>query len=157
MAEVKHSIKVEQPVDTVYNQWTQFEDFPRFMEGIERVEQKGDYDLFFKGKIAGVERNWNARIITQERDKRISWQSTEGAKNNGTVLFDSLGPNETEVTLKLEYEPDDWKEKVGDAMGVFDARVKGDLKNFKDYIEQRGQETGAYRGEKRSGKETPMR
>lgn len=157
MAEVESSIKVDVPITTAYNQWTQFEEFPRFMEGIERVEQKTDYELFWKGHIAGVERTWNARIVTQEPDKKISWQSVDGAKNNGIVQFEELDPGSTEVTLKMEYEPEDWKERLADVSGVFNRRVKKDLENFKEFIEERGHETGAWRGEKKSGMEMPPR
>jgi uncharacterized membrane protein len=150
---VEKSIEVDVPVRTVYNQWTQFEEFPMFMEGVEEVKQLDDTRTHWKAKIAGKEKEWDATIITQEPDTKLSWQSTTGADNSGTVLFDKLGENRTQVTLALGYEPEGFIEKAGDMLGFVERRVEGDLKRFKKFIEERGHETGGWRGEVQGGKE----
>jgi uncharacterized membrane protein len=147
MGDVKATVDVDQPLRTVYNQWTQFEEFPRFMEGVEEVVQEDDATLRWKAQIAGVERTWRARIIEQDPDRGIAWQSTEGTRNNGRVTFESLGPNTTRVYLTLDLEPKDFVEKAGEALGFIDRRAQGDLDRFREFIESRSSETGAWRGE----------
>ncbi|HEV7677619.1 MAG TPA: SRPBCC family protein [Candidatus Dormibacteraeota bacterium] len=147
MAKVEKSVDVHVPVHTAYNQWTQFESFPEFMEGIEEVRQVDDTHLHWKAKIAGKEVEWDAEITEQIPDERIAWRSTGGRKHAGVVTFHRIDDNTTRVMLQLEAEPEDFLEKVGDMLGVFERRVQGDLKRFKEFIESRGQETGAWRGE----------
>jgi uncharacterized membrane protein len=147
MSTYEESIDVQVPVRTAYNQWTQFEDFPHFMEGVEEVRQLTDTELQWIAEIAGQRREWKAEITEQRPDERIAWTSTEGSRNGGVVSFHRLGDSETKVMLQLEFEPDDTMEKAGDMAGVVKSRVKGDLERFKEFIESRGRETGAWRGE----------
>lgn len=147
MNTVEKSIVVDVPVRTAYNQWTQFEEFPQFMEGVEQVRQEGDSHTHWRANIAGKDVEWDADITEQTPDSRVSWRSTTGAYNAGTVSFQSEGANQTRVTLRLEYEPEGFFESVGSALGLVDNRVQGDLERFKGFIESRGAETGAWRGE----------
>jgi uncharacterized membrane protein len=147
MSKVEESIDVNVPVRTAYNQWTQFEEFPRFMEGVEEVKQVTDTRLRWRAEILGQEREWEADITEQRPDERVAWHSIEGAANAGVVTFHRLDDNKTRVMLQLEFDPEGAVEKAGDAVGVVKARVKGDLKRFKEFIESRGTETGAWRGE----------
>jgi uncharacterized membrane protein len=147
MSTVVQSIDVRVPVRTAYNQWTQFEEFPRFMEGVEKVEQLDDTRLHWVAKIAGKKKEWDARITEQTPDQRVAWNATSGAQNGGVVTFHRLDDNTTRVTVQMEVEPQDPIEKVGDAAGVPDRQVKKDLERFKEFIESRGRETGAWRGE----------
>jgi uncharacterized membrane protein len=147
MAKVEKSIDVHVPVTTAYNQWTQFESFPQFMEGIKEVRQIDDTHLHWTAKIGGKEVEWDAEITEQIPDERIAWRSTGGRKHAGVVTFHRIDDSTTRVMLQLEAEPEDFLEKVGDMLGVFERRVEGDLKRFKEFIESRGQETGAWRGE----------
>jgi uncharacterized membrane protein len=146
MGNISKSIEVNAPLQTVYNQWTQFEEFPRFMEGVEEVRQITDKKLFWRAKIGGKVKEWQADIVSQEPDRRIAWQSVVGTENAGVVSFEPVGADKTRVTLEMSYEPESSLEKVGDALGAASRRVEGDLKRFKAFIERRGQETGAYRG-----------
>ena len=146
MSVIETSIEVNVPVKTAYNQWTQFEEFPKFMEGVERVKQINDKRLHWKAKIAGKEEEWDAEITEQVPDQRIAWTSKGGAMNTGLVLFSPLSDATSKLTLQMEYVPDGALEKTGDAMGLVTKRVEGDLKRFKDFIESRGRETGAWRG-----------
>ena len=147
MGATTHSIEVNAPVRAVYNQWTQFEEFPRFMEGVEEVRQEGDKRLFWRAKIGGKVKEWEAEITDQVPDQRIAWQSVDGSPNAGTITFEELGPDRTMVTATIEYEPEGFVEKAGDALGIPSGRVEGDLKRFRDYIEERGRETGGWRGQ----------
>jgi len=147
MNTVEKSIIVDVPVSTAYNQWTQFEEFPMFMEGVEEVRQEDDSHTFWRASIAGKEVKWNAEITEQTPDKRVSWRSTTGNYNAGTVSFQPEGEARTNVTLRLEYEPQGFFENIGSALGFVDSRVKGDLERFKEFIEKRSAETGAWRGE----------
>lgn len=147
MQEIEKSIEVNVPVATAYNQWTQFEDFPQFMEGVKEVRQIDDRRLYWKAEIGGREKEWDAEIFEQVPDRRIAWRSMAGARNSGMVNFEPLGPTRCRVQLKLNYEPEGAAESVGGALGVLSARVSGDLKRFKEFIESRGVETGAWRGE----------
>jgi uncharacterized membrane protein len=151
MDSIEKTITVDVPVRTAYNQWTQFESFPSFMEGVEEVRQISDKYLHWRAEIAGKTEEWDAEILEQTPDQRVSWRSTTGAQNNGTVSFQSLGANQTQVTLRLEYKPEGVVEKVGSALGLVEGRVKGDLERFKKFIESRGVETGAWRGEIHGG------
>jgi uncharacterized membrane protein len=141
------SIDVHVPVRTAYNQWTQFEQFPKFMEGVEQVRQLDDKRLHWKANIAGKVEEWDARITEQTPDQRVAWTSTTGAHNAGVVTFHRLDDNMCRVTLQIEYDPEGFVESVGDALGFVSRRIEGDLKRFKQFIESRGQETGAWRGE----------
>jgi uncharacterized membrane protein len=147
MSTIEKSIEVNVPVRIAYNQWTQFEEFPKFMEGVEEVRQLDDTHLHWKAKIGGKEKQWNAVITEQRPDERIAWKSTDGARNAGVVTFHRLSDQKSKVMLQMDYEPEGAVENVGDAVGAVSMRVTGDLERFKDFIESRGRETGAWRGE----------
>lgn len=147
MANIERSIDVHVPVRTAYNQWTQFEEFPHFMEGVEEVRQLDDKRLFWRAQVAGKEEQWYATINEQTPDQRIAWTSTTGARNAGVVTFHHIDENTTRVMLQLDYEPEGVVENVGNLLGLVERRVKGDLERFKKFIEKHGQETGAWRGE----------
>jgi uncharacterized membrane protein len=147
MSTIEESIEVHVPARTAYNQWTQFEEFPRFMEGVERVDQLDDTRLHWVAEIGGKRQEWDAAISEQRPDERIAWTSTSGAKHAGVVTFHRISDDTSRVMLQLEYEPEGFVESVGDALGVVKRRAKGDLERFKDFIENRGTETGAWRGE----------
>ena len=146
MSYIEKSIQINVPMKAAYNQWTQFEEFPRFMEGVKEVRQLDDTHLYWKAEIGGHEKEWNAEITEQIPDKRIAWTSVSGAWAGGTVTFDSVSEGTSKVVLRLEYEPQGFIESIGDAAGFVSRRVEGDLERFKEYIERRGQETGAWRG-----------
>jgi uncharacterized membrane protein len=146
VSRVQKSIDVDVPVRTVYDQWTQFEEFPRFMEGVKSVEQLDDTRLHWKAEIAGQQKEWDAQILEQRPDELVSWASTSGARNAGTVSFERLSDARTRVAVLMEVDPDGALETVGEAVGVLDARVAGDLQRFKEFIERRGTPTGAWRG-----------
>lgn len=146
MSKIVESVDVAVPVRTAYDQWTQFESFPMFMEGVEKVEQLEDTTLRWKASIAGQERTWKARITEQLPDERVAWTSIDGAKNAGVVTFHRLGDNLTRVTLQLDVDPDGPVDNIGDALGLVARRAKGDLERFREFIEGRGVETGAWRG-----------
>lgn len=147
MGEVTHSVDISVPVRTAYNQWTQFEEFPQFMEGIERVDQLDDRHLRWQVDIAGIEREFEAEITEQTPDQRIAWRSRSGVDQGGVVTFHALDDTNTRVTLQMDMEPEGIAEQVGDKLGAVSARTKGDLERFKEFIEERGSETGAWRGE----------
>jgi uncharacterized membrane protein len=147
MASIEQSIVVNVPVRTAYNQWTQFEEFPRFMEGVESVRQLDDKRLHWKVNVGGKVKEWDAEITEQRPDERIAWTSRSGARNAGVVTFHRLAEDRTKVMLQVDYDPGGVIESVGDAVGVVSARVKGDLECFKEFIELRNRETGAWRGE----------
>jgi uncharacterized membrane protein len=147
MKTIEESIEIEVPVSTAYNQWTQFESFPQFMDGIERVEQKDDKRLRWVADVGGEKREWNAEITEQHPDHRIAWKALDQAGPNGVVTFHKLDDSHTKVMVQMEYEPEGMKESVGSVIGVDSHRVKGDLESFKDFIESRGGETGAWRGD----------
>jgi uncharacterized membrane protein len=146
MASIEQSIEVDVPLSTVYNQWTQFEEFPRFMEGVKSVRQIDDRRLHWVAEIAGRDKEWEAEITEQRPDERIAWRSRGGAHNAGVVTFHRLSDQRTKVMLRLDYDPQGMVENLGDAAGVVSGRVKGDLARFKEFIESRGRETGAWRG-----------
>src|SRR4051794_37571616 len=147
MSNVTEHVDVNVPVSTAYNQWTQFEDFPRFMEGVEEIRQLDDKRLFWKTKIAGVEREFEAEITEQHPDHRIAWRSVGGTDHAGVVTFHRLSDQTTRVTIQLDSEPEGAVEKVGDALGLLKRRVKGDLDRFKELIESQGSASGAWRAE----------
>ena len=147
MATIEESVEVEVPVRTAYNQWTQFEEFPQFMEGVEEVRQLDNTKVHWVAEIAGQRREWDAEITEQVPDERIAWCSTEGATNAGVVTFHRLGEGKSKVMLQLDFEPEGALEKVGDKLGIVKTRTKADLQRFKKFIESQGRETGAWRGE----------
>lgn len=151
MASVEKTIDVDLPVRTVYDQWTQFEEFPRFMEGVEQVRQLDDKRLHWKASIAGKDEEWDAVITEQTPDRQVAWRSTTGAENSGVIRFAPLNGNQTRVTAVMSYDPEGIVEKTGDKLGFVERRVEGDLKRFKSFIEGRGAETGAWRGEIHGG------
>ena len=146
MSLIEKSIEINVPVRTAYNQWTQFEEFPRFMEGVKHVKQLDETHLHWKAEIGGKDKEWDAEITEQIPDRRIAWRSRDGAQNAGVVTFHRLSDSTSKVMLQMEYDPDGVLENVGDVTGMVSQRVVGDLERFKRYIESRGQETGAWRG-----------
>jgi uncharacterized membrane protein len=140
-------ITVDRPISMVYNQWTQFEEFPHFMEGVEKVVQTDDKHLHWVTDIGLVEREFDAEITDQTPDEIISWRATGETKHAGTVRFEKLGDNRTRVRLSMSYAPQSFLEKVGDALNIQEKRAEGDLERFKEFIESRDYETGAWRGE----------
>jgi uncharacterized membrane protein len=144
---IEQSIDVDVPVRTTYNQWTQFEEFPEFMQGVEYVTQIDDTHLRWKAEIGGTSHEWEAEITEQRPDERVAWRSTTGKGTSGVVTFHRLGENQTRIMLQLEWEPEGAKESAGSALGLDERQVKGDLERFKRLIESRGVETGAWRGE----------
>jgi uncharacterized membrane protein len=151
MSNIQQSIEVQVPVTTAYNQWTQFEEFPRFMDGVKEVRQLTDKSLEWTAEINGKEETWTADITEQEPDQVIAWKSTSEPVNSGRVSFARLDENRTRVDLQMEWQPRDSIEKMGAAMGFDDRQIKGDLERFKKFIESRGTETGAWRGEIEQG------
>jgi uncharacterized membrane protein len=146
METIEKSIEVECPLRTVYNQWTQFEEFPRFMEGIKKVTQLDDQRLHWEAEIGGKHKEWDARITDQVPDQVIAWKSEAGEYNAGAVNFRSISQNRTRINLQLTYDPEGIVQKTGDALGVVSNRVGSDLERFKEFIEKRCQETGEWRG-----------
>ena len=144
---IESSINVKVPVSTAYNQWTQFEEFPRFMEGVKEIRQLDDQHVHWVAEVAGKQKEWDAQIVEQIPDQRVAWRSVNGAPNGGIVDFRPIGEDETEVRVRMEYEPEGAVENIGSALQAADMRVKGDLKRFKKFVESRGAETGAWRGE----------
>ena len=147
MASVVESIDVNVPLSTAYNQWTQFEEFPRFMEGVTSVTQTDDTHIHWVAEVGGAEREWDAEITEQHPDERVAWRATSGANNAGVVTFHRIDDDTTRVTLQMDVDPDGLVENLGTALGFLDRRVKGDLERFKEFIESRGSETGGWRGE----------
>ena len=149
MKTIEQSIEIDAPTHSVYNQWTQFEEFPTFMEGIEEVRQLDDTHLHWVAKVGGRRQEWDAEIHEQVPDQRIAWRAVSGKQNEGLVTFEKTSNNKTLVNVRMVYEPEGAMEKAGEAMALDSARIKGDLKRFKKFIEERGQETGGWRGEVR--------
>jgi uncharacterized membrane protein len=147
MSSIVESIDVKVPVRTAYNQWTQFEDFPQFMDAVERVDQLDDTRLHWVAKVGGKTKEWDAKITEQTPDQRVAWTATSGAENGGVVTFHRIDEGTTRVTVQMDVDPEGVFENVGDAVGVPSRQVKGDLERFKEFIESRGGETGAWRGE----------
>ena len=147
MSTIEESIEVRVPLHTAYNQWTQFKEFPRFMEGVERIDQLDDTRLHWVAEVGGKTQEWDAVITEQRPDERVAWRNTTGATNAGVVTFHRISDDTTRVMVQMEYEPEGFVESVGDALGLAKRRTKGDLERFKEFIESRGAETGAWRGE----------
>ncbi|MFG3495256.1 SRPBCC family protein [Streptomyces sp. NPDC047928] len=152
MGKVKEAVEVEVPVHTAYNQWTQFESFPNFMEGVEEVRQLDDRHNHWTTKIGGVRREFDTEIVDQFPDERIAWRTVSGdTQQKGVVSFQRLDDTHTRVELVMDVEPSGAAEKTADAVGLIDRRVKGDMRRFKDFIEHRSGETGAWRGRIKPG------
>jgi uncharacterized membrane protein len=147
MSTIEESIEVQVPVRTAYDQWTQFEEFPRFMEGVEAIRQIDDTHLHWVTEIGGQRKEFDAEVTEQTPDERVAWRSTNGAENAGVVTFHKTGENETRVMVQMDVDPDGLLESAGDALGVPKRRVKGDLERFKELIESHGEASGAWRGE----------
>jgi uncharacterized membrane protein len=146
VSRIVEDVEVAVPVRVAYDQWTQFESFPRFMTGVDRVVQVDDRTLEWTATIAGVVKHWRAEITDQEPDQIVAWRSVEGARNDGRVRFESLGTDRTMVMLELDVEPEGLVERAADALGVVERRVRGDLVRFREFVEERGRATGAWRG-----------
>ena len=151
MAEVQESVEVNVPLQTAYNQWTQFEEFPQFMEGVESVKQLDDTRLHWVAEIGGKRHEWDAEITQQEPDRRVAWRSVDGKYNAGQVTFKEAGPDRTIIDVEMMYDPEGLLESLGSSIGADDRRVKGDLKRFKELIETRDRESGSWRGEIQKG------
>jgi uncharacterized membrane protein len=143
---IEVSMEVGVPVRTAYNQWTQFEEFPQFMHSVHEVRQLDDEHLHWRASVAGKEKEWDAEITEQLPDRRIAWRSTTGPRNEGVVSFQPVSETRTRVTLRMTYEPEGADEKIGDALGIVRSEARGNLERFKDLIEARGTESGAWRG-----------
>ena len=151
MGDVSESVDVDAPVSTVYNQWTQFEEFPSFMDNVESVRQLDDTHLHWVVEMAGKRHEWDAEITYQEPDRHLAWRAIDGKNNSGSVRFETLDGGRTRVHVRMTWEAEGKVEAVGDAAGVDDRGVRADLKRFKELVERRGSETGAWRGEVRGG------
>ena len=151
METVKETIQVDVPESTAYNQWTQFQEFPKFMDGVESVEQIDDTHLRWAAEVGGERREWQAEIVEQVPDEKIAWRAVDGNGPNGIVTFESLGEDKTLVTVEMSYEPEGLKETLGAKIGLDTRQVREDLQRFKQLVEALGQETGAWRGEVHSG------
>lgn len=147
MSEILESIDIDVPVRTAYDQWTQFEEFPLFMEGVSSIDQIDDTHLEWHATIGGVDKSWRAKVTEQTPDQRIAWKSIEGARNDGAITFHRIDDEKSRLVLQLDVEPDGVVETIGDAAGFVSRRAKGDLERFKEFIENRGTATGAWRGE----------
>ena len=147
MPTIEQSIDVEVPVSTAYNQWTQFESFPEFMGGVERIHQLTDTLTHWTTSVGGVEREFDAEITEQHPDERVAWRSVDGTTHAGVVTFHRLSEATTRVMVQIDWETESLAEKAGAAVGVDDMQVKRDLSRFKEFIEARGAETGAWRGD----------
>ena len=147
MPSIEQSIEVEVPVSTAYNQWTQFEEFPSFMDGVDSVKQTDDTHLHWVASIGGHTEEWDAEITEQTPDQRIAWKATSGKGNAGAVTFHHISDQRTKIMLQLDWETEGMVEALGAMLGQDDRKVKGDLDRFKELIEQRGAESGSWRGE----------
>jgi uncharacterized membrane protein len=147
METLEESIEVEAPVTATYNQWTQFEDFPRFMEGVESVTQLDDKRVHWVAEVAGKRKEWDAEITRQVPDREIDWVGLGDPDNRGRIVFEALDGDTSKVTMMLDYDPEGIVEEVGDALGLVKRRVRGDMERFKEFIEARGRETGGWRGQ----------
>jgi uncharacterized membrane protein len=147
MSTIEQSVELDVPVQTAYNQWTQFEEFPQFMDGVEEIRQIDDRHLHWVAKFGGTRHEWDAEITEQLADERVAWRNTDGKENAGVVTFHKLDDQHSRVMVQMDFVPEGIKEKLGDALGAPDRRVQGDLERFKELIEARGRESGAWRGE----------
>ncbi len=155
MSQIQESVDVEVPVNVAYNQWTQFEEFPQFMGGVEEVRQLDETRLHWVAEIAGVHREWDAEITEQIPDERVAWTNIDGVTNGGVVTFHRLAPDRTRVMLQLDFEPDGFVENVGDKLGFVAGQTRADLERFREFITARGASTGAWRGEVHGGDVRP--
>ena len=146
MSKIEESIEVSVPVRTAYNQWTQFEEFPRFMEGVEEIRQVDDTHLHWVAEFGGSRHEWDAEITEQKPDERVAWHAVDGKTNAGVVTFHRLDDNKTKVMVQMDWEPEGAIEKAGAAVGADDSRIKGDLERFKELVEADGA-SGGWRGE----------
>ncbi|WP_431949093.1 SRPBCC family protein [Actinacidiphila sp. bgisy167] len=147
MGTISESVDVGVPLHTAYNQWTQFEEFPHFMEGVEQVTQIDDRHNHWVTNIAGARREFDTEIVDQLADERVAWRTVSGdIRQRGVVTFQEIDPSHTRVNLAMQVETSGLAEKAADALGVLDRRARGDLRRFKHYIEERGSESGAWRG-----------
>ncbi|CAN5454935.1 SRPBCC family protein [soil metagenome] len=153
---VRETIEVDVPLSTAYNQWTQFEEFPLFMESVHEVRQLDDKHLHWRADVAGKEVHWHSEITEQIPDKRIAWRSTGGPPNAGIVSFKKISDSKTAITLQMDYDPQTVTEKIGDALGFVTLQTKSNLKRFKELLESRGRETGAWRGTVAPGSGKPV-
>lgn len=151
MATVTQSVDVDVPVSAAYNQWTQFESFPQFMGGVDSITQLDDTHTHWKTSIGGVHHEFDTEITEQHPDERVAWKSTDGTSHAGVVTFHRLSDSTSRVTAQIDWQPEGAVEKVGAAVGVDDRQVKADMARFKEFIEQRGGETGAWRGDVAAG------
>lgn len=147
MSTIQKTVDVHVPVSTAYNQWTQFEEFPRFMDGVESITQLDDKNLHWRVNVGGVEREYDAEITEQHPDERVAWRSTEGPDHSGAVTFHRVSDDETRIDLQLEWDPEGFVENAGALLQFDDRQVAGDLHRFKEFIELRGTESGSWRGE----------
>jgi uncharacterized membrane protein len=143
---IVETVEVNVPVSTAYNQWTQFEDFPQFMASVHEIRQLDDKHLHWKANVAGEEKEWDVEITEQIPDKRIAWRSTSGVPNGGVVTFHKISEDVTRIALQMDYQPEGVLEKLGDALGAVRMEARGNLQRFKEMLESRGKETGAWRG-----------
>jgi uncharacterized membrane protein len=151
MESIKETTELNVPVNTAYNQWTQFEDFPKFMEGVKSVQQLDDTHLRWTAEVSGETREWRSEIVEQVPDQKVAWRAEDGNGPNGIVTFEPLGQETTLVTVEMSYEPEGLKEQLGAKIGLDSRQVKEDLKRFKEIVEAMGSETGAWRGEVHAG------
>jgi uncharacterized membrane protein len=147
MAKIQKDVVVDVPVKVAYDQWTQFESFPEFMDGVKEVVQLDEKRLRWLAEIVGKDEEWEAEITDQVPDRHIAWRSVTGAPNAGSVMFQPAGEGQTTISLELMYEPRDAAEKIGDVLGFLERQVSGDLERFKRFVESRGAATGAWRGQ----------
>lgn len=151
MSHVERYIDVTVPLETAYNQWTQFKTFPEFMSNIEKIRQEGPTKLYWHANIMGIDKEWEATIVEQLPDQRIAWTNINGVTNSGVVTFHYIDQNITRVTLQMVYEPENVVEQIGDMLGFVENSIISDLQNFKAYIEAKGHATGAWRGTIQNG------
>jgi uncharacterized membrane protein len=153
MPKIEDSIEVQVPVRQAYNQWTQFEEFPKFMEGIQSVQQLDDTHVQWVAEIRGKSRQWTTEITEQQPDKKVAWKTIDGeVKNDGVVSFEQIAGGQTRVNVQMDVEGESTAESVaGELLGVVKGQVRGDLERFKQLIENRDEETGAWRGEVQEG------
>jgi uncharacterized membrane protein len=151
MASVVKSVDVEAPIAAVYNQWTQFESFPQFMSGVEQITQTDDTHTHWVTSIGGVTREFDTVVTEQHPEERVAWKSTDGTTHAGVITFHRLGETSTKVTAQIDWQPEGVVEKAGSVLGFDDRQVQSDLDHFKEFIESRGHETGAWRGDVAAG------
>jgi uncharacterized membrane protein len=153
MERIEKTVEVNRPVSMVYNQWTQFEDFPQFMAGVKEVRQIDDTHVHWHAEVFGKDKEWDAEIVEQVPDRRIAWRSVSAdTPNAGEVRFEPVSVDSTRVHLTMEYEPEGAVENIGDALGLMSKRVQNTVEDFKEFIESRSRETGEWRGEIHGGR-----